>query len=188
MLEKEIAQATRMAAEANRKVEQLRKKLVAESEQASSKAKRELEAARKRHRAASDRLKKARATLKAKATPNNQKKVDALVSQVQDLAESVAGIAVAAYEAAQKYTAVRTDLMLIQRKAQAADQAASLVEKAFASSKAKKAPASKKAPAKKKAAVKKQAVAKKKPAAKKAPAKKKPAARRKAAPKQAAAS
>ena len=60
MLEKELAQATKLAEQANKKVEQLRKRLVSESEKAHARAKRELTAARKRHTTANARLKKAR--------------------------------------------------------------------------------------------------------------------------------
>ena len=103
MLDKELAQATKMAEKANQKVEQLRKRLVSESEKASARAKRELSAARKKHGTASSRLKKAKAALRKQATPDNQQKVDALVKQVQDLGEAVAKIAKAAFEAAEKY-------------------------------------------------------------------------------------
>ena len=51
MLEKELAQATKMAESAHKKVEQLRKKLVADSEKAHVRVKRELAASRKRHKA-----------------------------------------------------------------------------------------------------------------------------------------
>ena len=86
MLEKELDQATRMAEKANKKVEQLRKKLVSESEKASARAKRELASARKKHSAASTRLKKAKAAARKKATPDNQKNVDALLDQVHERA------------------------------------------------------------------------------------------------------
>ncbi len=69
MLEKELAQATKMASQANNKVEQLRKKLVAESEKSHAKAKRELQAARKRHTTANKGLCSARDAFKKKATP-----------------------------------------------------------------------------------------------------------------------
>ena len=154
MLDKELAQATKMAEKANQKVEQLRKKLVSESEKASARAKRELSAARKKHGTASSRLKRAKAALRKQATPDNQKKVDALVKQVQDLGEAVAKIAKAAYEAAEKYMSVKTDAMLESRKAQAANRAASMVERATSKKKAapkKKAAVKKKAPAKRKA-------------------------------------
>ena len=138
MLEKELAQATKMAEKANNKVEQLRKKLVAESEKANVKLKRELGAARKKHNAANARLKKARASLRKKATPDNQKKVDALLQQVQDLADAVAKITRAAYDAAERYMTVKTDAIMEERKARAANQAASLVEKAASKPKRKK--------------------------------------------------
>ena len=46
MMEKELAQATKLAEQANKKVAQLRKKLLAETEKAHARAKRELSAAR----------------------------------------------------------------------------------------------------------------------------------------------
>ena len=85
MLEKELAQATELAEKANKKVEQLRKKLVAESEKSHARIKRELSAARKKHSSANTRLKKAKAALRNKVTPANQQKVDGLLEQVQDL-------------------------------------------------------------------------------------------------------
>ena len=173
MLEKELAQATNMAEKANKKVEQLRKKLLSESEKSNAKTKRELAAARKKHKTASTRLKKARAALRAKTTPDNQQKVDALLKQVQELGEAIAKLSKAALEAAERYVSVRSDAILEARKASAADRAAQLVERATA--KSNKKPARKKAAAKKKAAPKKKAAAKKKKAApkKKAAAKKK---------------
>jgi hypothetical protein len=45
MLDKELDQATKMAEQANNKVERLRKRLVSESEKASARAKRELTSA-----------------------------------------------------------------------------------------------------------------------------------------------
>jgi colicin import membrane protein len=180
MLDKELAQATKMAKKANNQVEQLRKKLVSESEKTHAKLKRELGAARKKHTTASARLKSARTALRKKTTPDNQKKVDALLKQVQHLAEAVGKIAKAAYEAAEKLMSVKADAIMEARKAKAANQAASMVEKAAAKSK-KKPAAKKKATAKKKPAAKKKAAAKKKPAVKKkAAAKKKPAAKKKA--------
>ena len=77
MLEKELARATKMAEKANRQVDQLRKRLLAESEKTHASLKRELGAARKNYTAASARLKKARTKLRKRATPENQKKVDA---------------------------------------------------------------------------------------------------------------
>ena len=52
MLEKELAQATKMAQRANKQVEQLRKKLLSETEKAHAKAKRDLTAARNKHKTA----------------------------------------------------------------------------------------------------------------------------------------
>ena len=46
MLEKELAQATRMAEEANKRVEKLRARLLAETEKAHARVKRDLDAAR----------------------------------------------------------------------------------------------------------------------------------------------
>ncbi|MCB1842383.1 MAG: hypothetical protein KDI09_05420, partial [Halioglobus sp.] len=129
MLEKELAQATRMAEQANKNVEKLRQRLVAESEKSHVKLKRELSAARKKHSAATTRLKKARSTLRQKASPDNQKKVDALLAQVQELAESVARMTKAAYEAAEKLVTIKTDAILEDRKARAANQAATVVER-----------------------------------------------------------
>ena len=186
MLEKELAHATAMAEKANKKVEQLRKKLVAESEKSHARVKRELSAARKKHSVANDRLKKARGTLRQKASPGNQQKVESLKAQVQDLGEALAKISKAAYEAADRYLSVKTDALLEARKASAADKAAKLVEQAAAradkkKAARKKAASRKKAPAKKKAAASKKAPVKKKaPAKKKAVAKKKAAARKKA--------
>ena len=132
MLEKELDQATKLAEKANKRVEQLRKRLLAESEKASARAKRELASARKKHSTANTRLKKARGALRKKATPDNQKNVDALLTQVQELGDSVAQIAKAAYDAAEKYMTVKRDLILEERKARAANRAAALVEKAAA--------------------------------------------------------
>lgn len=186
MLEKELAHATAMAEKANKKVEQLRKKLVAESEKSHARVKRELSAARKKHSVANDRLKKARGTLRQKASPGNLQKVESLKAQVQELGEALAKISKAAYEAADRYLSVKTDALLEARKASAADKAAKLVEQAAAradkkKAARKKAASRKKAPAKKKAAASKKAPVKKKaPAKKKAVAKKKAAARKKA--------
>ena len=134
MLEKELAQATSMAHKANKKVEQLRKKLLAESEKSHAKAKRELGAARKKHGTANTRLKKARAALRAKTTPANQQKVDALKKEAQELGSAIAEISKAAYEAADRYVTVKADAILEARKATAADRAAKLVESAAAKS------------------------------------------------------
>ena len=188
MLDKELAQATRLAEKASNKVEQLRRRLVSESEKAHARNKRELGAARKRHKTANARLKNARAALRKKTTPDNQDKVDALVKQVQGLAASVTKIAKAAYAAAEKLVTVKADAILEARKARAADQAASMVERAAARPR-KKPAAKKKAPAKEKAAPRRKAAAKKRPAPKKkaaprkkAAVKKRPAAKKKAAP------
>ena len=58
MLEKELAQATKMAESAHKKVDQLRKKLVSDSEKAHVRIKRELAASRKRHKTAKSEIKK----------------------------------------------------------------------------------------------------------------------------------
>ena len=100
MLEKELAQATKLAEKANKKVEQLRKKLVAESEKTHAKAKRELGAWRKKHKTSNTRLKKARGALRAKKTPENHKKVEALRGEVKELGEAIATITKTAYQAA----------------------------------------------------------------------------------------
>jgi len=184
MLEKELAQATKLAEQANKKVEQLRKKLVAESEKSHAKAKRELGAWRKKHKVSNTRLKKARGALRAKATPDNHKKVEALRDEVKELGEAISSISKAAYEAAERYLSVKTDAVMESRKAAAAARAAELVEKAAA----KKKPAKKKVAAKKKVTKKK--VAKKKVAKKKVAKKKvakKKVAKKKAAPKKKAA-
>lgn len=120
MLEKELAQATRMAEEANKRVEKLRARLLAETEKAHAKVKRDLDAARKKHDQASARLNKARAALRSKATSANQKRVDELVRQVQDLTETIASMARAAYDYAEKLVPIRADLVLEARKAEAA--------------------------------------------------------------------
>ena len=57
MLEKELAQATKMAENAHKKVDQLRKKLVSDSEKVHVRLKRELAASHKRHKTAKARLK-----------------------------------------------------------------------------------------------------------------------------------
>jgi colicin import membrane protein len=171
MLEKELAKATKMAEQARTRIEKLRKKLVADSEKTQARLKRELSAARKRHKTASSRLKSAKANLRKRATPDNQAKVDALMKQAQEFAESLPHLAKAAYEAAEKFLSVKTDAVMEERKAQAANQAAAMVEKAAAKPK--------KRPAKKKPAAGKVAAKKSKPLPKrKAAAKKKPAARR----------
>jgi hypothetical protein len=190
MLEKELAQATRMAEDANKRVEKLRERLLAETEKAHNKVKRDLEAARKKHKAATERLEKARAQLRSNSTSANQKRVDALLKQVGELTDTIASMARAAYEYAEKLVPIRADLVLEARKAQAAERAAEMVEKAAArqarSGSGKKAPAKKKAAAKKSSAAGKKSPAKKSPgrkkaAAKKTTAKKKTAARKKSA-------
>jgi|AntAceMinimDraft_5_1070358.scaffolds.fasta_scaffold00557_11 hypothetical protein len=171
MLEKELAKATKMAEQANAKVEQLRKKLLADSEKTHARIKREFGIARKKHKAATVRLKSAKTALKKKATPDNHQKVEALVKQAQEFAESLPHMAKSAYEAAEKLLSVKTDAVLEERKAKAANQAASVVEKAAAKTQKKRAVKEKPA-AKKKTAPKKKVVVKKKPAApKKAAAK-----------------
>ncbi len=121
----------------------LRKQLLAESEKSNARIKRELSMARKRHKTANARLKSAKNALRKKATPDNHKKVEALMKQAQEFAESLPKIAKAAYEAAEKYVSVKTDAVLEDRKAKAANQAASMVERAAAKP-AKKKPAAKK--------------------------------------------
>lgn len=165
MLEKELAEATKIAKQASSKVEKLRKQLLADSEKTHVRIKRELVAARKRHKVANARLKSAKNALRKKATPDNHKKVEALMKQAQEFAESLPKIAMAAYAAAERYLSVKTDVVMEDRKAKAANQAASLVEKAAAKSR-KKPAAKKKAVARKKAAPKKQATARKKAPAK----------------------
>jgi colicin import membrane protein len=158
MLEKELAKATKIAEQASSKVEKLRKQLLAESEKTHARNKRELVAARKRHKIANARLKSAKNALRKKATPDNHQKVEALMKQAQEFAESLPKIAKAAYEAAEKYVSVKTDAVLEDRKAKAANQAASVVERAAAKPK-RKAAAKKKAAPKKKVAPKKKASA-----------------------------
>ena len=159
MLEKELAKATKMAEQASSKVNKLRKQLLAESEKSNARIKRELSMARNRHKTANARLKSAKNALRKKATPDNHKKVEALMKQAQEFAESLPKIAKAAYEAAEKYISVKTDAVLEDRKAKAANQAASMVERAAAKP-AKKPAAKKKVAAKKKAAPRKKAPAK----------------------------
>jgi len=113
-----------MAEKANREVEKLRKRLLAESEKSHAKMKKELGAARKKYAAADSRLKKARGALRKRATVSNQKKVDALLKQGQELADAVGDIAKAAYEAAEKMVTVKTDAVLADRRAAAANQTA----------------------------------------------------------------
>ena len=165
MLEKELAKATKIAEQASSKVNKLRKQLLAESEKSNARIKRELSMARKRHKAANARLKSAQNALRKKATPDNQKKVEALMKQAQEFAESLPKIAKAAYEAAEKYVSVKTDAILEDRKAKAANQAASMVERALAKPAKKKPAAKKKVASKKKASPRKKAPAKRKAAA-----------------------
>ena len=93
--------------------------MLSETEKAHAKAKRELGVARKKQKAASARLQKARAAFRAKANPANRKKVDDLVAQVKGLAEALADIAKAAYDAAEKLMPMKADAMLEERKAKA---------------------------------------------------------------------
>ncbi len=162
MLEKELAKATKIAEQASSKVNKLRKQLLAESEKSNARIKRELSMARKRHQTANARLKSAKNALRKKATPDNHKKVEALMKQAQEFAESLPKIAKAAYEAAERYVSVKTDAVLEDRKAKAANQAASMVERAASKPAKKKPAAKKKVVAKKKAAPKKKAPAKRK--------------------------
>jgi len=164
MLEKELAKATKIAEQASSKVNKLRKQLLAESEKSNARIKRELSMARKRHQTANARLKSAKNALRKKATPDNHKKVEALMKQAQEFAESLPKIAKAAYEAAERYVSVKTDAVLEDRKAKAANQAASMVERAASKPAKKKPAAKKKVAAKKKAAPKKKAPAKRKAA------------------------
>jgi colicin import membrane protein len=161
MLEKELAKATKMAEQASGKVNKLRRKLLSDSEKSHARIKRELAAARSRHRTANARLKSAKNALRRKATPDNHKKVEELMKQAQEFAESLPKIARAAYEAAEKYMSVKTDAIMEDRKAKAANQAASMVERAAAKPKRKPA-AKKKVAAKKKAAPRKKVPAKRK--------------------------
>lgn len=161
MLEKELAKATKMAEQASSKVNKLRRKLLSDSEKSHARIKRELAAARSRHRTANARLKSAKNALRRKATPDNHKKVEELMKQAQEFAESLPKIARAAYEAAEKYMSVKTDAIMEDRKAKAANQAASMVERAAAKPKRKPA-AKKKVAAKKKAAPRKKVPAKRK--------------------------
>ena len=83
MLEKELAKATKIAQQASSKVEKLRKQLLAESEKTHARNKRELGAARKRHKTANARLKSAKNALRRKATPDNHKKVEELMKNIE---------------------------------------------------------------------------------------------------------
>ena len=132
MMEKELAQATKLAEQANKKVAQLRKKLLSETEKAYARAKRDLSAARKKHGTANARLKKARASLGSKASKASQMKVEGLRKQVAELADAVAGIAKTTYTSAEKYMPLKADAVLEERKAKAAERAAAMVEIAAA--------------------------------------------------------
>ena len=66
MLEKELAQAVKLAQQANKEVEKLRTRLLKDAQTAVARGKRELAAARKKQKAANARLKKARGSLKSK--------------------------------------------------------------------------------------------------------------------------
>ncbi|QIB65421.1 hypothetical protein [Kineobactrum salinum] len=189
MLEKELAQALKMAEQANRKVEQLQKKLLSETEKAYARVTTDLAEARKKHSSANARLKKARGALQGKPGTANQKRVEGLVGQVQELAESVGKIARAAYTSAERLVPIQADLALESRRAQAADRAASVVEKAAARRQQVQGKAGRKTAAKKKsaagsrkaAAPRKKAVTGKAATAKKAAPKKKAAAPKKKA-------
>ncbi|MFN2289498.1 MAG: hypothetical protein ABR578_14305, partial [Chromatocurvus sp.] len=176
MLEKEMAQATKLAQQANRRVEKLRARLLTETEKAQAGLKRELTTARKKHSAATTRLNQARSAMRSKSSTVNQRRVDDLLKEVQELTDSMGNMARAAYGYAEKLVPIRADLALETRRAQAAERAADVVEKASnrqrssaAATGAAKAKTARKTPAKK-TAVKKRAAAKKKPVAeKKAP-------------------
>ncbi len=176
MLEKELAQANKIAEQTCNKVERLRKRLVAETERLHARAKRELSVARKKHSSANASLNKAMAVLKAGTGSDKQQKVEVLKKQVQELTQAIAGFSKVAREAAENYVTVKGDTTMVAKK-KAAPKKKAVAKKAPAKKKAvakKKAPAKKKAVAKKKAPAKKKAVAKKK-----APAKKKAAAKKK---------
>jgi hypothetical protein len=128
-------------------------------------------AARKSHTAANRRLKKAREALVKKATLEGAGgDVQLLLTQVQELAEAAAGVTKTAYDTAERYMSLKADVLLEERKAGAANRAASLVEKALGKA-GKKAPGSRKQASPKSKAVSKQ----------KAPAGKRASARKKAA-------
>src|SRR6056297_2765857 len=180
MLDKELAQATKLAQQANKRVEKLRGRLLKETEKAHAGLKRDLTAARKKHSEATTRLNQARAAMRSKSSSVNQRRVDDLLKQVQELTDSMGSMARAAYDYAERLVPIRADLALETRKAQAAERAAEVVEKATkrqrsstAASDTAAAKTRKKAPAKKTAAGKKAAVSKKAPV-KKAPVKKAP--------------
>ena len=112
MLEKELAKASKMAEQANKKVLQLKKQLLSETEKAHARAKRELTSTRKKHAALSARLKKAKAANRNNKTSTNQQKVEALMSQMETLAESLGSLSKAAYEYAEKLLPLKADLIL----------------------------------------------------------------------------
>ena len=141
MLEKELANASKMAEQANAKVLQLKKKLLSETEKAHAKAKRELTATRKKHSTVNARLKKAKSALRGKKNPANQDKVESLMSQLEHLGESLAAISKAAYESAEKLLPLKADLVLEERMTKAAEKAAAAVEKAARKKSAEKAKA-----------------------------------------------
>jgi hypothetical protein len=173
VLEKELAQAIEIAQEARKKVERLRKKLVAESERLHARAKREMSVSGKKRGTANARLTKAGAALKAGTLSDNQQKVEVFKKQVQELTQAIAVFSKAVYEAAENYVTVKGDTTMVAKK-----KAAPKKKAAAKKAPAKKKAVAKKAPAKKKAVAKK-APAKKKAVAKKAPAKKKAAAKKK---------
>ena len=88
MLEKQLADAVRLAERANKQVEKMRTRLLSETEKAVSKGKRELATARKRQATANARLKRARGSLRKKPTSDNQKKVEELISQAKKLRDT----------------------------------------------------------------------------------------------------
>ena len=151
VLEKELADANRIAHKTHKKVESFRKTLVAESERLQARAKRELNVTRKKIGSANARLTKAGAALKAGTQSDNKQKVEVLKKQVQELTQAIADFSKAAFEAAEKYVTVKGDTTMVAKKKAAPKKKAV----------AKKAPAKKKAVAKKKAPAKKKAVAKK---------------------------
>ena len=145
MLEKELAEAVKLAERANKEVEKMRVKLLKEAEKTVAQGKRELSSARKKQSAANNRLKKARASFRVRPTTDNRKKVDQLVKQAKQMAETTAAIARLVSDAIERYVPIKTDAMVEARKAQAANRAAAMVEKAAAQAnrKKKKKPAAK---------------------------------------------
>ena len=81
MLEKELAEAIKMAERANKEVEKMRNRLLAEAEKQVRQGKRELQSARKKQTMANKRLKKARESLKKRPSSENRKQVDQLVTE-----------------------------------------------------------------------------------------------------------